>query len=343
MAALSTRAPTASGLGTTAARLGIVFVWLTGVARGVIEPPVNDLVRTIPCYLLVLVSGFLLTVPGSRRLDPWRAAGVAAVAVIVPVTVLPGSTVPAQTSPDVWVIDISAYLAALMIARGNVLAGWTGGALQAGAVIAWSLAAAPSAGASLLSHGVSALIVGTIWRFVLASLVRREQLLSDSSARDALAADALERATANARAELGAIVERARPALERVASGDALTPVERWEIAAVEAEIRDRIRSPELSGAVVVRAAADARRRQVDVVLLGDSASPSDRLSDALAARVADAIDATDRGRISVRVLPPGRAGAVSIVVDRGDGGASRRLLDADGRDALEPPLPASF
>ena len=68
----------------------------------------------------------------------------------------------------------------------------------------------------------------------------------------------------------------------------------------------------------VVSAARRARRRGVDVVLLDDSdpetVDPGDL--DAVLAQVTQALDGAADGRIVARLLPPGRAGIATLLVD---------------------------
>lgn len=317
MARLTTTAPTASGLGTRSARWALVFVWFTGVLSGFIQGyPDHDLPRVVLAYAVVLAGAVLLTTPGARPLPVWRAALVAAVPVVVAALALP----QAHGSGDVWLIDIGGYLVGLLVARGNVVLGWIGLVAVAVEVVAGNvvLSGVDVDAAAILAKPVMAVIVGTVWRIVVAGMVRRERALRSASALAALESAALETATITSRAELDEILALVRPALDRIVDGSPLSDEERRQIVALEAQVRDRLRAPALSIPVIAGSAFAARLRGVEVVLLGDRSTGRNTVGGELGMRLAQLIDGMGAGRVSIRVNPAGRASDVTVVTHEG-------------------------
>ena len=85
----------------------------------------------------------------------------------------------------------------------------------------------------------------------------------------------------------------------------------------LEAQLRDGIRAPGLDDPAVRAAAWQARRRGVSVLLLDDgdgSRAPGEltRLADVVVSVLADATD----GRVTARILPPGRELLATVTID---------------------------
>lgn len=140
-------------------------------------------------------------------------------------------------------------------------------------------------------------------------------------------AAASERAASEA-AAVAAAAERSRrladletavgPLLTKIASGSPITDADAARFAAAEAELRDSLRARGLRRTEIVEAARGARSRGVDVVLLDDS-DPAQldqaRLAE-FSAVVAEALREAPDGRVTVRLLPPGRDHLGTVVVD---------------------------
>src|SRR5690606_40103107 len=109
------------------------------------------------------------------------------------------------------------------------------------------------------------------------------------------------------RAELDKV---ARPILERIAGGADLDPAERRECRLLEAELRDRLRAPELATEEIGRAARVARARGVEVVLLDDGgfADVPDAVREQVVELAVAELTRAESGTVTVRVLPPGRS-----------------------------------
>ena len=123
---------------------------------------------------------------------------------------------------------------------------------------------------------------------------------------------------AASRAELGKraahVAALAGPLLERIATGQPLTGDERRACLAVEGGLRDELRAGRLVSDALASAAARARERGVDVVLLDDSDNRDEPDVESIAAWMATAVDgarSASSGGCSpagVRSPPRGRA-----------------------------------
>jgi hypothetical protein len=204
--------------------------------------------------------------------------------------------------------------------RGRMILAWVGFTLASAVIMVWSLTTDFGFASGLLSFSrhLPIMIVGTLF----AAGLRRSgddirRLAAESTAR--AAAEAALVATAREREDrLVALGEFATSLLERLATGEAPTPAHRQEYALAEAELRDSVRAPSLALPDVTAAARSARRRGVEVVLLDDS-EPSSLGASALArasSRIAALLNATKDGRLTARLLPPGRDVIATIVVD---------------------------
>ena len=327
MADITAAGTGAAGLGLPAARWVVATVWTLGlfsdVLGGAVAPPFDTEVLALA---LGLVGGMLLTAPGDDRLS-WGRSLLTTVAVVTSGTAaLTSGAALGQT----WSFNFAAYIAALLIPRGNVLAGLLGGGLLSLVGLGRAVAAdaSPAQLIDLLALPVLALVIGTAWRWSLHRVVTRELQHEREADRAAIAASITESATSAARLELAEIRAEVSPVLIRLRDGAVLDDAQVQEVAIVEAEVRDRIRSPRLRHERLRTAIASARRRGVHIVLLGSADASGDVIGDDLAAAVALLTDAIDRGSITIRAVPPGRTGALSVLLDAGD--RSERLLFDD-------------
>ncbi|WP_149359713.1 hypothetical protein [Lolliginicoccus suaedae] len=216
-----------------------------------------------------------------------------------------------------WVVTVA--MMSVLVVRGRIVAA------VAGHVVA------------SLAHALMPVVAGDGWRGSIASLLIWTSCLfaigicfaltlrahSRRISRLRVAGEALaaERAAVEARAlestRLVAELERiAVPRLERIASGGPLDRAEREDILLVEATLRDRVRARILASDVVLEAATRARRTGVEVVLLDDGglAGAGSGTVEAMHALVARVLDEQRDGTVTVRVVPPGRKHACSIV-----------------------------
>jgi hypothetical protein len=219
-----------------------------------------------------------------------------------------------------WFVGAASVALLYMSLRGRIALAWLGFALLCVPIVIWGLTVEDRFldAVLVLARQVPTLIVGTLF----ATALRRSgdeirRLTTEGMLR--ARAEAATIGTAREREErVLALGEFATPMLEKLANGGPITAAERLEYALAEAELRDGLRAPSLVLPDVSAAARSARRRGVEVVLLDDSdpsvLGPGDLAR--AASRIAALINASKGGRVTARLLPPGRGTIATIVVD---------------------------
>lgn len=316
----------ASGLATRAARWAMVFVWATGVARGLLEGVFNPpSPLTVGAHVAVLAGVFLLTDPRDRPLGRARAAGVAVIALAGTYA----ATTATDSAADVWLLDFSAYLLALMLARGNVGFGLAGGVAQVAYVVAWASASGQAAAGTveMISIPVMSYILGVMWRVVLGWIVNAERAHRTERARGEREAAAAIAATELFRDELARVREEVTPSLEAIANGHSIDSDMLTRIAVLEGAIRDRTFTPRLQHPQIVEAAARARARGVRITMVAQDGPGRALISEAAAEQIARLIDTATSGSLIISSLPT-EPGAINVVA-HGESSSRTTLRDA--------------
>jgi hypothetical protein len=234
-----------------------------------------------------------------------------------------------------WHLGAITLLLVVLALRGQIGYAWLGYIALAGLALIWALATdqSPVEAINLVSRHAGTLLVGTLF---VVGMNRTERTLWVLTANDITRAtcDATTVAAITEReAELMRVNALARPTLRRLALPIPLSHEERAECLRIEAGLRDAIRGRALFVEPVIAAVSAARQRGVEVTMLDDSGeTPPDALP-ALARTVADVLDSVDTGKITIRVLPPGRPSLATLVVESG----TPRLLNVDPTGALAP------
>ena len=325
MASIGRGDATSSGLSTTAARWIMVLVWCTGVVHGVL---LGEFSASGPwgvvAYAAALVSAILLTMPNPGPLPKTIAVFLVSCAVIATLIVL-----VQYSGPDtVWLLKFSSYVVALSIPRGNPVIGGLGGVLIVGLAVSWAVDVRTDPGdvVSMLANPVMAPIAGFIWLFVTRRFVGREQrarhAAAEAEARQRVAVDVLERF----REDLAEIRGVVHEPLERIVAGHPIDDLERTRVRIAEARVRDGIRAPQLRDPRLDAAIAEARGRGVEVVVLGEP-DRGRRLDPETVAELVALVYTPGVTRITLRSLPSGRRGDVSVVLDG----------EADSRNVVLP------
>jgi len=225
---------------------------------------------------------------------------------------------------NTWFIGAGATSLFLLCLRGRIGLAWVGFALLAVVVLVWG-ATTPWLGilgtAGMLGRQGLVVVVGTLFALGLRrSAAEIDRLTAATAERAATEAAELAETAERARrhAELAETVE---PLLRRIASGAPASADDRREFGLAEAELRDSLRAKGLRMPAVTDAARAARRRGVDVVLLDDSGADGGRAGagselESFATIVAETLDGTTDGRVTARLLPPGRAILGTVVAD---------------------------
>ncbi|TFD61505.1 hypothetical protein E3T39_05490 [Cryobacterium suzukii] len=229
-----------------------------------------------------------------------------------------------------WHLGAITLLLVVLVARGRPGWAWAGYAMMALSAIALAVHTGLTVGDGVMqaSRHAGTLLAGTLFSVALRNFARNlNDLYRDRLQRETLVAR-ISATTSERQAQLARLNAMARPSLERLTRTDPVTEFQRGEFLLVEASLRDAIRARCLFVEPIIGAARAARSRGVEVVLLDDS---GDRppASVVLTARiVSDELNRLTSGRVTVRVLPPGRSEFATIIVESGQ---SRLLLV--GRD----------
>lgn len=318
----------AGGLGTAAARWALIVAWGMGVLSDAFGGVFQSLLG-LPALsaALGLAGAVVLTSRGDRSLSPPASAFVACACVLSAVAAL------ASDAPlgGIWSFNFAAYTAALLLPRGNVLPGTVASISINVLGLAWAVQAGATTAqmVDMLALPFLALFIGAAWRFMLTRVVARELSHDREAARAAMEREAADASIAAIQGELDQIRHEVGPALRAIRDATSLTPELSAGISVVEANLRDRIRSPEFGDPTLRDSIDRARQRGVDVVLLGSSAQ-EDRIAAPLAAALVEVLEGSESGSVTVRSLPRDRLGCVSVLLAQ-PGRSERLLLDADG------------
>ncbi|MBH0118545.1 hypothetical protein M1M07_24010 [Rhodococcus sp. HM1] len=230
--------------------------------------------------------------------------------------VLLAGPLPMPDLSPLWTVGLSKIIFSFMCVRGRVALAWLGYVLMFATAIVGA-GEAGEVGFVVVAINAAPVLMGTVFAYMIRPVVRSIYELREQSTQR-IAAEAAASAMIEERdAQLDRLDELARPLLERIASGSELDDAERLECLVLEARLRDTVRAPMLQNPALVEEVAAARRRGVDVVLLDDhgmdDAEPAVR--DRVQGAIADELAAVTDGSVTVRVLPPGRATMVSVLV----------------------------
>jgi hypothetical protein len=236
-----------------------------------------------------------------------------------------------------WHLGANTWLIWFLILRRRVLLAWVGGFIMVAITVVWAQHAGHSVTWALLlvQSQVALMVVATLFG---ASLRRTAQRINELTERSVSASAVA--ASANAAQEIrmqraAELASTAVPLLDRIASGAALSEADRAEFARVEAHLRDSVRGRSLMMPVVVGAVGRARENGVEVALLDDRGAelPSQAAMAEIGIRLAAALDRVDAGAVTIRLLPPGRDIAVTMVTRKGEA-TSRLALTGEGNVA---------
>jgi len=204
--------------------------------------------------------------------------------------------------------------------RGRVLLSWVGYALLSATILAWGTTTdiGIANAVLLVARQLPIMIIGTLFATGLRRTgddIERVTAAASSGAIAEAGAEAARRERDQRLTDLGGF---ATSLLEKLASDAPLTPEDRIDFAVAEAEVRDSVRARSLRLPTVIVAAREARRRGVEVVLLDDSDPESNdpEQLERVGTELATALDAAVDGRVTARLLPPGREAVATIVVD---------------------------
>ncbi|MFF0815276.1 hypothetical protein ACFYVR_09000 [Rhodococcus sp. NPDC003318] len=300
-----------------------------------------------PVVLAVVIVSLgavaLVRIPG----DPipirptWALTAVGPVSCALVLGVLP---IPQANPMQTWPLAASTAIYAFMGVRGRPGYAWLGMLSMIVTCVVWTTLTGQGAalGLGMTAINLAPLLMATFFAFTLRPSARQIYTLRDQTTRR-VAAEAADSAILEERdRQLRRLDEQARPLLARIAAGEPLDADTRLACRLLEAHLRDSVRAPSMADPVVVAAARTARARGVEVILLDDRAmdtAPTDaqrRFLDSVAAELTSARD----GRVTVRILPPGRAAMATILssytdsIRRSEFGHDGRPVESAGGDS---------
>jgi len=234
-----------------------------------------------------------------------------------------------------WHLGAITMILLVLAFRGHVGWAWLGYVGLGLLALIWALGTdqTPLTALILISRHAGTLLAGTLF---VVGLRRTERTLAVLTANDITRAtrDATTVAAITEReAELMRVNALARPTLRRLALPIPLSTEERADCLRIEAGLRDAIRGRALFVEPVISAVSAARQRGVEVTVLDDSGETPPEALPTLARTVAEVLDSVDTGKITVRVLPPGRPDLATLVIESG----TPRLLSIDPTGTLAP------
>lgn len=269
--------------------------------------------------LAVLAAGFagLGWTSLDRPTRPRAALAIGATVALALISLLPVRRDP-ETYGDLWYLAGAAFLLLAVAVRGRPRMALVGGLASAAIAIVGAQIQQndPADVLAATTRATSVLIVGVLFVLAIVRLQQRARLLRAEELAAVRASAFTEVTRRELRERSRALEDTIGELLDRLASGEPLSPAERRECVALEGRLRDQHRGGRLARGPLVPAAMEARRRGVDVVLIDDSPDHElsedelDQIAEWMAGRLAEATE----GRFTGRILPAGRRAVASVV-----------------------------
>lgn len=293
---------------------------------------------TAAILLFGLAGGTLIATPGDP-LPRWATLLITLACPLACLLQFSSVPVPTSTPHQLWPVGASVMLYTFLCVRRRIVAGWMGGLSLTLACLTWTTLTdqPPSLAISISILNAGPLLMSTLFALTVVPAADAIYGLRAESTRRAAAEAASGAALAVRDARLRRLDRLVRPALDRIAAGPPFADAEIREFLVLEAHLRDTLRAPGLVGAELDAAVRGARMRGVRVRLHDDGglkgADPAVR--ERIHRRIREELDALHDGVATVRILPPGRRRAVTVVssgtdiVRRLDLGPSGVAVDA--------------
>ncbi|TFB71823.1 hypothetical protein E3O06_11200 [Cryobacterium glaciale] len=329
------------GLSVHMAR-GVVVLFI--VVHAVLAAANSDRVTPMPlgifAFLVLSTAAILVTGDAADPMPLSRTVGVLLLTTVAGGLMyfhIPGGNIGPFAH---WHLGAITLLLVVLVARGRTAWAWAGYAMMTVVSVFWALQIGHTVGDGLVlvSRHAGTLLAGTLFAVGLRHSSRNlDDLYRDRSRRETFVAQT--GATASERqAQVARLNAMARPSLERLTRTDAVTDRQRDEFLLVEASLRDAIRARCLFVEPIIGSTWAARSRGVQVVLLDDSGDRPPASVVRTAAIIGAELDRLTQGRLTVRVLPPGRPEFATIMVETtvNEATESRLLLIARDGTARE-------
>ena len=236
-------------------------------------------------------------------------------------------------SRETWHYLANTWMLFFLTLRGRVGFAWFGFLSMMGIHLLWAVTTDHSIVGALVNFDsdIGLLVVASLFTAALHRTSRQINALNRRSVELAAAAATNEVEKEIREARLDELADMATPLLKRVAEASHTSHSDRVDYLLAEASLRDSVRARSLHLPEIVQATVEARKRGIDVTLLDDRGGglPTELAMKLLAARIAEALRNLDSGSLTIRLSPPGRRIAASIVVEHS--GKTRRI-DLDER-----------
>lgn len=319
------RGKSISGADSRAARFGVLFVWLTGVAQQIVLWPSFQYPALIVVALMVTLAAVISLSWTTPDPLPLLQTSIVALAPAVSAVAILVQLAPGETNRS-WLIEIGSYLCALAVVRGRFILPFAGITVVIAATCIWSQSVGASTEdvARIVSLPIAAVTVGVVWLTMLRRTFARITAHRQEAANSARAEIAAGLAVQLRQRELANIAELAEPLLLRITEGADFSATDRTAAMLLEAEIRDRLRAQRLAVAALVKVCRAARVRGVVVLLLDDGGPFAPAIADTVVDVIIRAVSGAVRGRVTVRLEPAGRERLGTILLD--DGLISERI-----------------
>lgn len=280
--------------------------------------------------LAVPLSGIIVGVPLSARFAR-TVIGRATAFAWIGVVLLVGTQIqgPVGELSVLWPVPAASLAMGLLAMVGRTRIAWTVTLLVVIQSILWGVSRGllNSGPALELTGAVAAPMAGTIYR-VLMRKSQRHEIAARQEEAAALELIARMASQVEARWEYRTrLLGQVGPLLERVASGEELTSLERAECRQTEASLRDVIRGRGLDTDEVLAAARAARERGANVTLIDDRrVEVIEEICRKIVAATCETLAEAEDGDIFVaRVLPVGRRNVATVLLVNSEGEGVRR------------------
>lgn len=294
-----------------AVAVGAVTIVVVACLAAVATVRTGDPIACLPAVPLVLAT-VLLSRRATVRLSGVRASGAAALTVLSASLLLLPVVPDDPLYADAWFIPSAAVVLALVAFRGHP------STAVAGVVAVMVTEVVVIVVRDLdVTELVPGMVRATLAVAIAAAMVLTDDALQRRAERDRTTAmsAAEDRAwavatTEETRARGAALADLVIPLLERIAAGEPLDEETAGDCVVLEGRLRDAYRSGRLAREPLVSAAAAARRRGIDVVLVDDVPEHvlTERTLDRIAQWMGEALGASTGPTFAGRILPAGRS-----------------------------------
>ncbi|ALJ21172.1 hypothetical protein [Microbacterium sp. No. 7] len=220
----------------------------------------------------------------------------------------------------------------LLVPRGHPVIGTlaTAGALAAGLLRFSMLAGWALSPADHVLQPLAALVACWFLFLVTRFIASRRSRTLVRELGALAAADAERAALAEERRTAREVAQRVEPLLQRIVAGEGITAALRAEAARTEEEVRELIRGDMPRHPGFRAAVAEARRRGVNVRVIGSGEPVAAVMLDGLADPLVGLLGREDVTKATIRFLPRSRDAAATVLLE-GPGSLERFEFDADG------------